>query len=78
MPDVPDKNKPPFFRSLGAFIALLAEDLGRSLAVLGGLWVGVVCVRKAEASNVNDWLLLMIAALTFSSLVLLCRQTSKK
>jgi hypothetical protein len=73
MPET-SETKPSFFRSLGELFGILARDLGRALAVLGGLWTGFHCASKASDANANDWLLFSVAGAIFVSLAFVCRK----
>jgi len=71
---MPANETPSFFRTLGEFFGLLAGDLGRAIAIFGGLWVGFLCISKAQEHRVNDWVYLTIAGGVFLCLILLCRK----
>jgi hypothetical protein len=67
-------TQPSFWRSLGLIASALTSDLGRAVAVVGGLVVGFSAFARSANAGSSEWILLTIAAGTFCSLVWLTRK----
>jgi hypothetical protein len=74
MAEKPDDTKPSFFRALGQLAEVLASDLGRAIAVVGGLVAGFLSISKAQQTATNDWALLGVAGAIFVALAFVCRR----
>jgi hypothetical protein len=71
--DVKDK-RPSFWASLGLIASVLSSDLGRAVAVVGGLIVAFTALIRSGSAGANEWIFLLIAAGTFCSVALVCRK----
>jgi hypothetical protein len=72
MSEFPKDSHPSFWASLGLLVSI-ASDLGRAIAVVGGLAVGFTALSRMHY-GFDDWVFLAISGAVFSSLVYLCRK----
>jgi hypothetical protein len=67
------ENKGSFAVGIGAFVGLIARDVGGAAAVVAGLWAGILCVKKAAESPSPEWPLFLIGGGIFVALATVCR-----